>query len=116
MAINEAAGLCAIELEDRILAYARTASRKPLLVSGARDAFMSEVPRRFSPPKEEAAEDPLSLEGDGEENFNRVPASDVVGLCRRTETQTSHGNLPGSVICNWQTGDILIGRLQWKVG
>jgi hypothetical protein len=58
MAINESAGLCAIELEDRILPNARTARRKPLLISGARDAFMSEVARRFSPPKEEAAEDP----------------------------------------------------------
>src|SRR6516165_8719508 len=26
--------------------------------------------------------------------------------------QTPPGNPPGSVICNWQTGDILIGRLQ----
>jgi PTH1 family peptidyl-tRNA hydrolase len=29
----------------------------PLLISGAPDAFMSEVARRFSPPKEEPAED-----------------------------------------------------------
>src|SRR5215472_4744289 len=28
---------------------------------------------------------------------------------------TPPGNPPGSVICNWQRGDILIGRLQSKV-
>jgi peptidyl-tRNA hydrolase, PTH1 family len=40
------------------LLLAAIAETIPLLVSGAPDAFMSEVARRFSPPKEEAAEDP----------------------------------------------------------
>ena len=37
---------------------AAVAETIPLLVSGAPDAFMSEVARRFTPPKEEPAEDP----------------------------------------------------------
>jgi peptidyl-tRNA hydrolase, PTH1 family len=36
---------------------AAVAETIPLLVSGAPDAFMSEVARRFSPPQEESAED-----------------------------------------------------------
>jgi peptidyl-tRNA hydrolase, PTH1 family len=37
---------------------AAVAETIPLLASGAPDAFMSEVARRFTPPKEEPAEDP----------------------------------------------------------
>ena len=42
-------------IEPLLAAIAETI---PLLVSGAPDAFMSEVARRFTPPKEEPAEEP----------------------------------------------------------